>query len=323
MPKAEKIERKEAGAISECLDKVDNYIQSAFRSGAWGYKTGCEACTEPTAFCAIARRKNPEIRKQVIEYFCSNQNKDGGWSTSPGKGKSDWTTGLALLALRILLKEEDNVESACKVAVDNAVRFLFEQRFELFGPYLWLAKPMVRFNEGEEGLNWARGWPWTQGAFHWVEPTSYALLALKIPGPAQAEDIENVLLRGDKFLLEHACLDGGWNHGNDLCLNVHLSPFAVTSAEALIALQDHSNDGVVQKAFLNLKKTIGYNMSAMSVAWVALAEQSHGKDSSESISALLARQHEDGSFGPNLMVTAISMLALQAHLGNNALKIPT
>jgi len=38
MLKAEKIESKEAVAILESLEKVENYIQSAFRSGAWGYK---------------------------------------------------------------------------------------------------------------------------------------------------------------------------------------------------------------------------------------------------------------------------------------------
>ncbi|MCC7527425.1 MAG: hypothetical protein IT342_02815 [Candidatus Melainabacteria bacterium] len=332
MPNAEKLERKgadkaknpeklEEKAALRALSKVDDHIQKAFKNGSWAYKPGDAACVEPTAYCGIARRKDGAARKQVIEFLSASQNKDGGWSTSPGLGKSDWTSGLALLALRILLKEEGSIDPACRSLLDNAVKFLFEERFELFGPYLWLAKPMVKFNEGEEGLNWARGWPWSQGAFHWVEPTVYALLALKIPGPVEAKDSQNVLMRGDKFLLEHACKDGGWNHGNDLCLNVHLPPFAVTTAEALIALQNENKANVVKKAFHNLSKTIGYNKSAMSLAWVSIAQQSHGKDSSESIAALIDRQNDDGSFGPDLMVTAISMLALQAHLGDNALKV--
>lgn len=332
MPKAEKLESKEADkaertgkldakAVSISLVKVDKYLQGAFKNGAWAYKPGDTACIEPTAYCGIARRKDPATRKQVIDFLCANQNQDGGWSTSPGLGKSDWTSGLALLALRILLKEEGAIDAAHRSLLDSAIKFLFEERFELFGPYLWLAKPMVKFNEGEEGLNWARGWPWSQGAFHWVEPTVYALLALKIPVPVEAKDSQNVLMRGDKFLLEHACKDGGWNHGNDLCLNVHLPPFAVTTAEALIALQNERKSNVVKKAFHNLSKTIGYNQSAMSLAWTAIAQESYAMDASDSIKMLIERQHEDGSFGPNLMVTALAMLALQAYLGDNALKI--
>lgn len=319
--KAKNPEKLEEKAVQEAISKVDNYIQNACKNGSWAYKPGDAACVEPTAYCGIARRKDRDTRKQVIEFFLANQNQDGGWSTSPGLGKSDWTSGLALLALRILVNEEGAIDPARKSLLDKAVKFLFDERFERFGPYLWLAKPMVKFNEGEEGLNWERGWPWSQGAFHWVEPTVYALLALKIPQPVEAKDSQNVLMRGDKFLLDHACKDGGWNHGNDLCLNVHLPPFAVTTAEALIALQNASKSNAVKKAFLNLSKTIGYNQSAMSLAWVSIAQQSHGKDSSEAIAALIERQNDDGSFGPNLMVTAISMLALQAYLGDNALKV--
>jgi len=320
--KPETPSRLEGKIVQAALTHVGTCIQKAFKSGSWAYQAGDTACIEPTALCAIALRKDASVRQQVIEFLCANQNKDGGWSTSPGLGKSDWTSGLALLALRILYKEDGGVDPGHAQVIDKAVHFLFEERFEQFGPFLWLAKPLLLISKGEKGLNYPRGWPWSQDAFHWVEPTSYALLALKLPSQVQAQDSKRVLMRGDQFLLEHACQTGGWNHGNDLCLNVHLPPYVVTTAEALIALQNESSSAVVQQAFHNLENTIGYNMSAMSIAWVAIAQVSHGKDSTQSIEALIERQHEDGSFGPNLMVTALSMLALQAYLGDNALKIP-
>lgn len=304
-------------SIQPVLLKADEYIQKSFKNGGWAYKAADAACIEPTAFCAIARRKDASMRKQVIDFLVTNQNADGGWSTSPGLGKSDWTSGLALLALRILLKEEHS-EGAHAASVDKAVAYLFEARTEFYGA---LAKILLQISKGDEGLNYPRGWPWSPGCFHWVEPTAYALLALKIPSPAQKADSQRVVSRADNFLLEHACKDGGWNHGNDLCLNVYLPPFAVTTAEALIALQDQKNANAVQHAFHNLKNTIGYNGSAMSAAWTAIAQLSYGRDATESIHNLIARQHEDGSFGPNLMVTALSVLAIQAHQGDNALKI--
>lgn len=310
-------EQLDASTVQKAISKVDSFIRKACKNGSWAYKTGDEACMEPTAFCGIAMRKDEPLRKQVIEFLTRNQNGDGGWSTSAGLGKSDWTSGLALLALRILLKE-DSDQAAHSTKIDKAVEYLFEARTEFYGA---LAKFLLQISKGDEGLNYPRGWPWSPGCFHWVEPTSYALLALKIPAHVQQTDSKRVIARADNFLLEHACKDGGWNHGNDLCLSVYLPPFAVTTAEALVALQDQKSANPVQHAFHNLKNTIGYNGSAMSVAWTAIAELSYGKDATESINNLLARQHEDGSFGPNLMVTALAMLALQAYQGDNALKI--
>jgi hypothetical protein len=329
MPNAEKLESKGADKTKnpekleektalKSISKVDNYIQKAFKNGSWAYKPGDSACIEPTAYCGIARRKDEVARKQVIEFFCANQNNDGGWSTSPGVGKSDWTSGLALLALRVLLKEDGGVDAAHAAVIDKAVSHLFEARTEFYGA---LAKTLLLISKGDAGLNYPRGWPWSPGCFHWVEPTAYTLLALKIPEPVQKQDSKRVIERANNFLLEHACEAGGWNHGNDLCLNVHLPPYVVTSAEALIALSDQRSADAVQKALKNLSNTIGFAGSAMSTAWTTIAQVSYGIDASNSIKMLIERQNEDGSFGPNLMVTALSMLALQAYLGDNVLKI--
>jgi len=329
MPKAEKIESKgannaqspekiEAKAVRAAISKVDSYIQSAYKNGSWGYKPGESPCIEPTVYCAIARRRDSRTRKQVIEFLLANQNQDGGWSTSPGIGKSDWTSGLALLALRILFKEEGGAGPKHAAAIDKAVSYLFESRTEFYGA---LAKFLLLISKGDAGLNYPRGWPWSPGCFHWVEPTAYTLLALKLPEHIEKQDSKRVIERADNFLLEHACKDGGWNHGNDLCLSVYLPPYVVTTAEALIALCDQKSADVVQHALKNLPNTIGFAGSAMSIAWVAIAQKSHDRDSCESIRMLLERQNEDGSFGPNLMVTALSMLALQAHLGDNVLKV--
>ncbi len=329
MPKAEKLESKgadkaeaserlDAKAVSKAIAKVDKYVQDSFKNGSWSYKPGDTACIEPTVYCSIARRKDKATRQKVIEFLCTNQNQDGGWSTSPGLGKSDWTSGLALLALRVLFKEDGGVDPSHAAVIDKAVKYLFEARTEFYGA---LAKSLLLISKGDAGLNYPRGWPWSPGCFHWVEPTAYTLLALKIPEHVQEKDSKRVIERADNFLLEHACLDGGWNHGNDLCLNVHLPPLVVTSAEELVALADQKSADAVQKALKNLSNTIGYAGSAMSIAWTAIAQVSHGVDASASIKLLIARQHDDGSFGPNLMVTALSMLALQAHLGENALKV--
>lgn len=330
MPRADKAGSKESDkhanggmlsekAVSSALAKVEAYIEKSAKAGVWGYHPGESACVEPTAFCGMALRKKTAVHGVVSEFFCKNQNSDGGWSTSPGLGKSDWTSGLALLALRVLDKEAGQADKTRASVIDSAVKYLFDSRTEFYG---WLAKALLLISQGDKGINYPRGWPWSPGCFHWVEPTAYTLLALKLPATINYQDSKRVIERADNFLLEHSCKAGGWNHGNDLCLNVYLPPFAVTSAEALIALQNHKDAEPVRLAIRNLHQTIGYDMSAMSLAWASLARQSLGIDDSDSIKMLLDRQHPDGSFGPNLMVCGLSMLALQAHLGDNALKVP-
>jgi hypothetical protein len=77
-----------------------------------------------------------------------------------------------------------------------------------------------------------RGWPWTIDTFGWVEPTSWALLALRRFRPAATEIDDAIAVLADR-----ECRDGGWNYGNPEAFGVPLPPFAQTTAIALLALQ--------------------------------------------------------------------------------------
>lgn len=303
-------------SVENSLKLAEALLTSTYKDGFWSYKEGDSPCIEPTSFCALAMRDDARIAGSVINFLTTNQNADGGWSSSPGIGQSDWTTSLALLALRNL-SIQTKAEDTTKPAVDKAVTYLFDVRSEFYG---FLAQALLYIWKGREGLMYTRGWPWSKGCFHWVEPTSYSLMALKIPNVPQRDDMVEVLKRADGFILEHACKDGGWNHGNDRTLGFDQPAYVVTSAEALVALQNHRQDEKIQHALRSLKNSLGYGRSALSLAWVTIARHSYGEDTSETADLLVQRQNKDGSFGPNLMVTGLSMLALQAHLGNNVFK---
>jgi hypothetical protein len=77
-----------------------------------------------------------------------------------------------------------------------------------------------------------RGWSWTTDTFGWVEPTSWATVALRKyrPGSAAIDD-------GLAVLADRECVGGGWNYGNAEAFGVELPPFAQTTAAALLALQ--------------------------------------------------------------------------------------
>ena len=76
------------------------------------------------------------------------------------------------------------------------------------------------------------GWAWTEGTFGWVEPTSRAILALRLLRPRSAAIDDGV-----GMLRDRESVGGGWNYGNRVVFDVDLPPYAQTTAAALIALQ--------------------------------------------------------------------------------------
>ena len=63
------------------------------------------------------------------------------------------------------------------------------------------------------------GWPWIDGTFSWVEPTSWCLLALKkmkTSGVPVTGAIESRIVEGERLLIDRACAAGGWNFGNSV-----------------------------------------------------------------------------------------------------------
>lgn len=82
-----------------------------------------------------------------------------------------------------------------------------------------------------------RGWPWTAGTFGWVEPTSWAVLALRTLRSGSA-----VVADGLEVLADRECEGGGWNYGNAAAFGVALPPFGQTTAMALLALRGAAPD---------------------------------------------------------------------------------
>lgn len=172
-----------------------------------------------------------------------------------------------------------------------------------------------------------RGWPWSPGCFYWVEPTSYNLYALKLPDRTTYKGgFNQIILKANKFLLENTCSTGGWNHGSHFSLGTNLPPYIVTTAEALLALQDFPDNKEVARAFdfLNANSEAsesGQKNSAMALAWMTLAFHAYGRDTEKTLSHLISIQKEDGSFGPNMMVTALASMALNTVDGINPFKM--
>jgi len=77
-----------------------------------------------------------------------------------------------------------------------------------------------------------RGWPWTLGAYGWVEPTAWGVLALRTLRPSAAARIDD----GLEMLRQRECAGGGWNFGTRTVNGVELQPYVQTTSLGLLAV---------------------------------------------------------------------------------------
>ncbi|MBS2007006.1 MAG: hypothetical protein JST01_08195 [Cyanobacteria bacterium SZAS TMP-1] len=295
------------------------------------YSAGGDCSLEATAWSLIALRQNKEVGAAGLDYLASCQNQsDGGWSTRPGAGKSDWNSGPVLLCLRILHSiygdgdgdgdGSSKAANARRNALKAGMSHLLDSRVEFFGP---TARLLLLISKGRQGLEYGRGWPWDPKCFHWLEPTAYCLLALKLPTGPEKDVHKEVVKFADKFITDHACQGGGWNHGNDTSLGAFLPPYRLTTAEALLALQDYPQDARVKQGQKYLQSQAAQDSSSLSLAFSILALNAFGLGHEQELQYLLQRQAANGSFGPTTMSTAMAALALEAAAGTNILKAAT
>jgi hypothetical protein len=315
-------------AIEKSLHRAVAYIRNQQTDGWWPYNHGLGPSTEATAWCAlaimVAADKSIATFADTVSFLLKTQNKDGGWSTSPGIKISEWSSSPALLALRLLPDKSDNRSGEIARAIDQAFSFLFEMRTDYWRP---IGRLLVFLSKGAEGLNYGRGWPWTHDTAHWVEPTSYALLALKLPHLPDKVSLREAAKHANLYFHEHACRTGegappcGWNHGSNYCLEVFLPPYTVTTAEALVALQDDARNDTVAGGIKHLLQANDDSNSALALAWSIIALDAYGSsDCRKKLMRLVEQQKADGSFGPNNLVTATAVIALSAGQGRNLLK---
>jgi len=180
-----------------------------------------------------------------------------------------WTTSLAALAL---------VRSRPEAARRGAA-WLLENRGRSFAwwtkLFLWLFPGRVAVELDPD----LRGWAWLPGTFSWVEPTSYAILALR---PLRRESPERVARRVDeaeRMLLDRVCVDGGWNYGNSRVLGEDLWPYPDTTAIALLSLVDREGDDAIRRSLATLGRMMADTDSGLSLALSTLCFDAYAIDS--------------------------------------------
>ena len=112
------------------------------------------------------------------------------------------------------------------------------------------------------------GWGWVQGTPSWIEPTAWALLALRREGWSDHPRVGD----GIRMICDRAIPSGGWNFGNRAVFGSILPPQPDLTALALLALVGSACDErLIERGCRFLASTLPGIRSPRSLAWGLLA----------------------------------------------------
>lgn len=280
-------------------------VQNA--DGGWGAYEGSPSATEPTAWATLALSHDVSgaAEREVgagRAWLRELQRPDGSWPHSPAVPESRWATAPAAIAL--------SRSPPDRAAVAPAGRWLLSHRgrglpWRLRIRY-WVF-PEQAPSEMDADLV---GWAWYPGTFSWVEPTAYALLALKLArADLPTARARHAIDEGERLLLDRVCRDGGWNYGNSVVLGEELWPYPDTTALALIALQDAGDRLAVEEGLEKLVELAERNESGLATALAILCLRLHGRDAG-GLAERLAAAYERRGFLGETRTLAMAALAL-------------
>jgi hypothetical protein len=154
-----------------------------------------------------------------------------------------------------------------------------------------------------------QGWSWIDGTFSWVEPTCWALLALKAAA-ALFPVVETRINEGERLLIDRCCDAGGWNYGNSNMLGQALHPYVPTTALALMAMKERKGHACVERSLAFLKAKRLTEPSAMALGLTIIALRLYGEAVDDVKASLVAQWQRTGFLGnAHLMGLAAYSLA--------------
>jgi squalene cyclase len=270
--------------------------------GGWGASAGRQSTTEATAFATLALRRHAHAgpgAERGLGWLRAQQNADGSWGVSAAVPEGSWTTALAMLTLA------DHQTAAPEI--QRGAEWLLSHRGRRLG---LLASLLYRVMPGRMPVRLdpsLRGWAWTANEFSWVEPTSYALIALKTMARTR-DDVGAVVREAEAMLYDRACPGGGWNYGNSTVYGEALTPFLETTAVALIALHDRREDEPVRAGYAALHRMLREARSGLALSWAILCLRLRSENVGP-LRARLAETHASRGFLGETRSIALALLA--------------
>lgn len=295
-------------STDSALDLRGTLIGAANPMGGWGYYRGKQSRIEPTcwAVLALGDQAPPDRLVSAVNFLLSCRGSSGLLDEDAGQPANFAFNGLAALTLQYVAAHAVASESAQLVsAAASANRGILAALMTHAGVTV-ASTPAIR----QDGS--LRGWPWIDGTFSWVEPTSWVMLAMKAAAPADRPAAAAARLdEAERVLFDRACSAGGWNYGNSAVFNQDLRPYVPTTALALMALQDRHDHPVVRASLDWLSRNQTSEPSGMALGLTAICLRIFGRSAGDVDTRLRATATAD-HFLDNLHVTAMALFSLDA-----------
>jgi uncharacterized protein (DUF362 family) len=270
---------------------------------------------EPTCLAILALKSAGEAHQALIDAafkaLDTQASSSGLYHLDRGRPEAIWPTSL-VIATRAALGQGS--------AVDRSARSLLDVRGRTIK-----GDPEVQnmMDIDQEKV----GWPWAKGTFAWVEPTAWAILALRATGHGSHPRV----IEGVKLLFDRAFTTGGINYGNKQVLGSMTEPIPGPTAIMLLALQGH-DEPRVSAARRYLADVVGSMTDLEHLGWAKLALAVHGHDTTkldQQIRTAYAAQTADGRpvSVPRHALTALALATDHFHpfrlTGDAAKPVPT
>jgi hypothetical protein len=260
------------------IETYTNSLKTRYKAGK-GFVNIMSGRARPDAACwAIIALQIAGTGSDLIEkgreQLVDAQYKDGRICISSDHKDTYWPTPLAILAWQGAPKY--------KGPQTKAIKFLLA-----FDEIL-----TTEFNQdvlGHDGL--IKGWPWVAHTHPWVEPTAYALIALRISGYGAHERAQDAV----KLLIDRQLPHGGWNYGNTFVFKQELRPMPDTTGLALQALSGLVPREKIEKSILYLQSQLASLRTPIALGWTILGLKAWRQEINkltESIVDTLQRQEE-------------------------------
>jgi hypothetical protein len=283
---------------------IDHLRATQNSDGGWGAVRGRQSNTESTSFATLAlSRVGPSAHtpaERGVAWLRQLQHPDGSWPLTATVNTGSWTTALAVTCLASYTNTRSDVQRGAEWLLAHRGRSL-----GFLASLLHRVVPdrmPVRLNPN------LHGWAWTANEFSWVEPTAYALIALKKVGRGESSAAGPAIVEAEAMLYDRACPGGGWNYGNSMVLGTPLPPYPETTAITLIALQNRRDDEQNRVGLQALKRMLGDAASGLGLSWCILCLRIHGDDVSSWLRRL-ADIHAKTAFLGETKPVALALLA--------------
>jgi hypothetical protein len=223
-----------------------------------GYLIGGHAAAEPTALAALALVANGRVAdaSKAAAALATMQQPNGEVSVRVSERAPGWPTSLAVLAWSATDREKHQRE------VDKALAWLLANRGQA-------VEQSNYFGHNTQLI----GWAYAEQTHSWVEPTAFAVLALKAVGKGDVPAARE----GVAVLIDRQLPGGGLNYGNTEVLGQYIRPHIEPTGIGLIALAGETDiSGRIAKSIAWLRRSIEPATTPLSLAWGLIGLRAHG-----------------------------------------------